>query len=182
MKEIFLAKFNQNVKIINIGEYYATKKNEGIGTILGSCICTCIYDDKGKIGGMNHFLIPGKFQEEEIFLSPIARYGMFAIELLMGELIKLGVDRSNLKAKIFGGADFSQSPHLEIGKNNIQFIKSFLKLENIPIISNDLGGESLRKILFFPISGKVMVKKIHRNMNTITQKEINYHKKVKLEI
>jgi chemotaxis protein CheD len=182
MKEIFVTAFNQSVKIINIGEYYATNQGEGIGTVLGSCVSACIYEQGGGIGGMNHFLLPGDFRDEEIFLSPVARYGMFAMELLMGELIKLKADRNKLKAKIFGGAEIMKTPHSEVGKNNIRFIKNFLEMENIPVVSSDLGGVAPRKIFFFPKTGKVMVKKISHDFNKIATVETTYRDRARLEI
>jgi len=182
MKEIYAAAFKQNLKIINIGEYYATNREEGIATVLGSCVSACIFEEGGGTGGMNHFLLPGDFRDEEIFLSPVARYGMFAMELLMGELIKLNVDRNKLKAKIFGGADIIKNSSSDIGRNNINFIKTFLQMENIQIVSSDLGGRNPRKIIFFPRTGKVMVKKIMQNMNKIVNIETRYHEKAKLEI
>ena len=182
MKELYIDKFKQNVKVISVGEYYATDKVEGIATVLGSCISACIFEEGGGIGGMNHFLVPGDFRDEEIFLSPVARYGMFAMELLMGELIKLNVDRERLRAKIFGGADLMNSNTSTIGKNNIRFIKSFLGMEGIPIVSSDLGGKVARKVFFFPSTGKVMVKRVTQNVNKIIGIENNFHKKAKLEI
>lgn len=182
MKDLYMDKFNQNVKILNIGEYYATSKAEGIATVLGSCISACIYEDGGGVGGMNHFLVPGDFRDEEIFLSPVARYGMFAMELLMGELIKLKVDRARLRAKIFGGADIIGSNPDSVGKNNIRFIKAFLQLEGIPIVSSDVGGTVARKIFFFPQSGKVMVKRITQHTNKIAGIEDHYQNKIKMEI
>lgn len=182
MKEIYVNKFKQNVKVINIGEYYATGQQEGIATVLGSCIATCIYEEGGGIGGMNHFLVPGDFRDEEIFLSPIARYGMFAMELLMGELIKLQVDREKLRAKVFGGADIMESSGSSIGQINVKFIKTFLNMEGIPIVGSDLGGKSPRKVFFFPKTGKVMVKKVIQNIGKISSIEGNYLDKVKLDI
>ncbi len=182
MKEIFVTAFNRNVKIIHIGEYYASNKEEGIATLLGSCVTACIFEEGGGIGGMNHFLLPGDFRDEEIFLSPAARYGMFAMELLLGELVKLNANRDKLKAKIFGGADIIPGMATEIGKNNIRFVKSFLAMEKIPIIGSDIGGKLARKIFFFPKTGKVMVKKITRDMTKIANIEDKYLEKVKLEI
>ena len=182
MKDIYINKFKQNVKIINIGEYYASNKSEGIATILGSCVSACIYQEDGKIGGMNHFLLPGDFRDEEIFLSPVARYGMWAMELLLGELIKLKVDRSKLKAKIFGGADIIANTSSNIGQNNIRFIKAFLEMENIPVVSSDLGGRSARKLFFFPQTGKVLVKKVLQNLGNISSIEEKYRERARMEI
>lgn len=182
MRDIFVPKFKQNVKIIDIGEFFATGQEEGIATVLGSCISACIYEDGGGIGGMNHFLLPGDFRDEEIFLSPVARYGMFAMELLMGELIKLNVDRQKLRCKIFGGADMMSSRFGEIGKNNIRFVKAFLEMEKIPLVSSDVGGRSARKVFFFPWTGKVMVKKIDHNLNKIMGIEDRYQQKAQMEM
>jgi chemotaxis protein CheD len=185
MKDIYINKFKQNVKILNIGEYYATDKTEGIATILGSCIAVCIYQEEGKIGGMNHFLLPGDFRDEEIFLSPVSRYGMFSMELLLGELIKLKVDRAKLKAKVFGGAEIINSGSntgTTVGQNNIKFIKTFLDMEKIPIVKSDFGGRSARKIFFFPQTGKVLVKKIIQNLGKISSIENNFLEKVKMEL
>ncbi len=182
MKDLYMEKFKQNVKIISIGEFYATNQTEGIATVLGSCIAACIYEEGGGIGGMNHFLVPGNFRDEEIFLSPVARYGMFAMELLMGELIKLKVDRSRLCAKVFGGSDILADRSGSIGKNNIRFVKTFLQMEGIPIISSDMGGKSARKVFFFPQSGRVMVKRVQENADKIIGIEDRYRQKAQLEI
>ncbi|MCP5104000.1 MAG: chemoreceptor glutamine deamidase CheD [bacterium] len=184
MKEIFIDKFKCNVKILNIGDFYATGQKEGIATVLGSCIAACLYEEGGGIGGMNHFLVPGDFRDEEIFLSPIARYGMFAMELLLGELIKLNADRARLRAKVFGGADnlAGAASTTGIGANNVKFIKTFLKMEDIPIESINVGGGYARKVFFFPGTGKVLLKRITANVNKIVDLEAHYKQKLELEI
>ncbi len=181
MREIYFEKFKRNVKILNIGDFYATSQKEGIATVVGSCIATCIYEEGGGIGGMNHFLVPGDFRDEEIFLSPTARFGMYAMELLMGELIKLNVDRSRLRAKVFGGADMLGGS-AGIGNNNIRFIKTFLRMEEIPIDGINVGGNHARKIYFFPDSGKALLKKVSTNVNKILDTESGYKKKLELEM
>lgn len=184
MREIFVEKFKRNVKILGIGDFYATDKKEGIATVVGSCITVCLYEAGGGVGGMNHFLIPGEFREEEIFLSPIARYGMYAMELLMGELIKLNVDRGKLRAKVFGGADRlgSITSSEGIGGNNVKFVKSFLQMEEIPLDSMNVGSNYGRKVFFFPDTGKVLMKKITAKVDKIAEMEARYKKKLELEI
>ncbi|MCP4146275.1 MAG: chemoreceptor glutamine deamidase CheD [bacterium] len=182
MKEIYLEKFKRNVKILGAGDYYATDKSEGIATVMGACIATCIYEDGGRIGGMKHFLIPGDFRDDEIFLSPIARFGMYAMELLMGELIKLKVERSKLRAKVFGGSGILEGGSAGIGANNIKFIKTYLRMEGIPLAGINVGGNIARKIIFFPDTGKVMMKKINANLNKIVGTENRYKQKIEMEI
>lgn len=184
MRDIFVDKFKRNVRILGIGDFYATNKKEGIATVVGSCITTCLYEEGGGIGGMNHFLIPGDFRDEEIFLSPVARYGMYAMELLMGELIKLNVDRGKLRAKVFGGADrlSSNASSAGIGTNNVKFVKTFLQMEQIPIVSINVGSNYGRKVFFFPDTGKVLMKKVTTNVEKIVEMELQYKKKLELEI
>lgn len=184
MKDIYINKFKQNVKILNIGECFVTNENEGIATVLGSCISACIYEEGRGIGGMNHFLLPGDFRDEELFLSPVAHYGMYAMEILLGELIKLKVDRSKLVAKIFGGAEILPGSTSKIGQNNIRFIKTFMEQEGIPVLSSDLGGKFARKLFFFPKTGKVLVKRMSQtqNLGTISSIEEKFYEKIKMEI
>lgn len=159
--------FNQQLKrdmlIIQPGEYYVTKKDEVIATVLGSCISVCLRDSKAGVGGMNHFMLPGDFRIEDIFNSQSARYGMYAMELLLGEIIKLGGGREHLSAKVFGGGHVLASVAKNTGsvpQSNIEFVKAFLSMEGIPVLSSDVGGVHGRKILFVPKSGQVFVKKL----------------------
>ncbi len=158
---------NQQLKrdmvIIQPGEFYVTKTDEVIATVLGSCISVCLRDSKAGVGGMNHFMLPGDFRVEDIFNSQSARYGMYAMELLLGELIKLGGGRENLSAKVFGGGHVLASvsnTNTSVPQSNIEFVKAFLSMEGIPVLGSDVGGVHGRKILFIPKTGQVFVKKL----------------------
>lgn len=149
--------------IIQPGEFYVTKKDEVIGTVLGSCISVCLRDSQAGVGGMNHFMLPGDFRVEDIFNSQSARYGMYAMELLLGELIKIGGGREHLSAKVFGGGHVLSSVSNARGsvpQSNIEFVKAFLSMEGIPVLSSDVGGVHGRKVLFLPKTGQVFVKKL----------------------
>jgi chemotaxis protein CheD len=110
---------------------------------------------------MNHFLLPGMVHPDEILSSEVARYGMFAMELLIGELIKLGARRKGLRAKVFGGGNvlkFRRDDN-DITGSNIRFAKKFLELEGIPVVKVDVGGNVGRKIFFFTDSHRVLLKR-----------------------
>jgi len=143
------------------GEYYATSSGEVLYTVVGSCITTCIYDKERKVAGMNHFLLPGMVHPEEMLSCDLGRYGMFAMELLMGELIKLGARREGLQAKLFGGGKVLRfrNDDGDITGSNIRFAKKFLELEGIPTVSEDVGGKAGRKILFFSDTNRVLLKR-----------------------
>ena len=65
-----------------------------LGTILGSCVATCLYDAQARIGGMNHFLLPDGNTGD----GAPARYGSYAMEVLINELLKRGASRKRLEA------------------------------------------------------------------------------------
>lgn len=150
------------------GEYYATSTGELLYTLLGSCVSACIFDLEHEVAGMNHFMLPGALNPRNMLLNDIGRYGMFAMELLIGEIIKQGGARKNLKAKIFGGANVMQtSDNGSIPQANIDFAKKYLELEGIPLLAECLGGNKGRKILFFPETSRVLMKYV-TSARTIT--------------
>lgn len=99
----FDRRFERQVAIIHPGEHYSSDEDIIISTILGSCIAVALYDPDNRQGGLNHFMLPGELQSRQFFLEESGRYGMFAMELLINDLIKRGARKSNLKAKVFGG-------------------------------------------------------------------------------
>ncbi len=161
MHKRYHPKFKRNMIIIQPGEYYVTKEDEVIATVLGSCISVCLRDEKNRIGGMNHFMLPGDFSRASTFETQSARYGMYAMELILGDIIKLGGDRQHLTAKVFGGGHVLNSvgprPN-SVPMANIQFVKAYLSMEGIPIVKADVGGRYGRKVLYLPYSGKAYVK------------------------
>jgi chemotaxis protein CheD len=154
-------KLKKTLIMLRAGEYYATSNGEVLYTVVGSCIATCIYDKGKGLGGMNHFLLPGMVHPDEMLSSELGRYGMFAMELLIGELIKLGARREGLQAKVFGGGKVLRfrSNDGDVTGSNIRFAKKFLELEGIPAVKEDLGGNNGRKILFFSESDRVLLKR-----------------------
>src|SRR3954470_4591854 len=87
------------------GEYYYTGKDMLIVTVLGSCVSACIRDRVSGIGGMNHFMLPDGGDASNPLISASARYGTYAMEVLINELLKSGARRENLEAKVFGGGN-----------------------------------------------------------------------------
>ena len=175
MKRFYSQKHKKNVIMLRAGEYYASKNGEILHTILGSCIATCIYDHEKKIGGMNHYLLPSMLHPDEIMASEVGRYGMYAMELLIGELIKYGAKRENLAAKVFGGGNVLEFRKTDgdITGTNIKFAKKFLELEGIPLQKEDLGGYDGRKILFFTDTSRVLLKRFNmkKDMKTFNEEK-----------
>lgn len=160
---------NCNTAKLLPGEFYVTTQQEMITTVLGSCVSACVYDPMRKIGGMNHFMLPGSESGDGS-----ARYGLFAMESLVNEILKLGCRKSDLKAKLFGGGQIIEKM-TDVGQKNIRFAKTFLFSEGIPLESHDLGLIYPRKVNFFPLTGKAMVKRLQTLHNTtIEDREREY--------
>ncbi|MBE3637119.1 chemotaxis protein CheD [Mangrovicoccus algicola] len=139
---------------INQGEYAVGADPEHmITTLLGSCVAVCLHDPRNHVGGMNHILLP----EETGGAATGASFGVNAMELLINGVIKLGADRRHLEAKVFGGGRMVAGLS-DIGKRNREFVMRFLEAEHIACIGESTGGNSGRRIQFWPHSGKARQK------------------------
>jgi chemotaxis protein CheD len=168
------------VKILP-GEFYATTEDTTIVTVLGSCVAVCLRDHKVCIGGMNHFLLPSEASSSISPVTESARYGVYAMELLVNQMLKLGADKRRLEAKVFGGGNVLKCfTGVSVGERNAEFILDYLDTENIPLLAKDLLGIYPRKVYFSPGSGKVNVKKIKSmNNSTIIDRESEYKMRIR---
>lgn len=171
-------------KIIQ-GEYYVSMNNELITTVLGSCVSACIRDNQLGIGGMNHFMLPGdKVTKDHWRGSPVsmaASYGTVAMERLINAILSHGGKRRNLDVKLFGGGRVLNIT-TDVGKDNIDFVRKYLANENINVVSEDLGGDHPRKVLYFPSTGRAFVKKLFRLHNdTFFNREQEYIKELQIQ-
>ncbi len=153
MYQQFNTEFSRDMTVLYPGEYHAVKGDTILSTLLGSCVAACLYDPVNKVIGMNHFLLVSKLENpDEYYLHESGRYALNAMELLINAMMKLGANKSNLKAKAFGGARILstlQDDYDGIPQSNVRFIRSFLQGEQIELVADDLGGDYGRKILFF---------------------------------
>jgi chemotaxis protein CheD len=144
---------NDAVKILP-GEYFVHNEDMLIMTTLGSCIAACLYDRNAKVGGMNHFMLPDGAGDS-------GRYGSYAMELLINEMMKRGASRMTMEAKVFGGGQVvSGMTTMNVGERNTNFVMDYLKTERIPVVSKDVLDVYPRKVCYLPGSGKAMVKRL----------------------
>ena len=138
--------FNTDAVKILPGEYFATKNSTLIVTVLGSCVSVCLRDPTTRAVGMNHFMLPSN-KDELNFNSESARYGVYAMEVLINHLMKLGATKNRLEAKVFGGGNvLKQFKICNIGEQNVEFVQEYLKTENIKVVAEDLLGDYPRKV------------------------------------
>lgn len=165
---------NRVVKIFSGDWHVSTEPGEMLTTILGSCVAACIRDPYVGVGGMNHFLLPGDINVTQT--SDAARYGVFAMESLINGILKAGGNKKRLEAKVFGGGNVINNS-ARIGSKNAAFIREFLKREGIPIVSEDLEGDLPRRVHYYPDTGKVMMRRLHRKDDLRVVEEENQYRK-----
>ncbi|MBZ2208158.1 chemoreceptor glutamine deamidase CheD [Massilia soli] len=165
------------------GEYYYTGKDMLIVTVLGSCVSACIRDRVTGLGGMNHFMLPDGGGDVNNPVSASMRYGTYAMEVLINDLLKSGARRENLEAKVFGGGAVLRGfTAINVGERNASFVMKFLKTEGIRVLAEDLNDIYPRKVYFFPRTGKVLVKKLMQTHNdTLARRELDYASRLKVQ-
>ncbi len=173
------ARLNTEVAKIFPGQYFVTDRDIVLVTVLGSCVAACIRDSRAGVGGMNHFLLPDAARDTSP-ASRSARYGSFAMEVLINQLIRHGARRENMEAKVFGGG--SVLPDLRsagVGESNARFIVEYLRKERVQVLAQDLLDDCARKIYFFPTTGRVLVKKLRQLHNaTVLARERDYSRRL----
>lgn len=138
------------------GEYFVTSKpDEVLVTVLGSCVSACIRDPRAGIGGMNHFMLPHSKAGNWAGDMQSTRFGNFAMEKLINELLKAGCSRNSLEIKVFGGGNVTDTQNA-IGTDNSDFILRYLEAEGLRITAQDLRGQLPRRIHYTPATGKVI--------------------------
>ena len=162
------------------GDFYVSLHGELITTVLGSCISACIRDPKTGVGGMNHFMLPEKRNGDlkqswvDTPVSDQTRYGNIAMERLINLVLASGSRKQDIEIKLFGGGrvlDIST----DIGGKNITFVKQYLAAEGLAITSEDVGGACPRKVQYFPLTGRVRIKKLNSMHNqTLQNREKEY--------
>ncbi len=163
------------------GEYYVSRQEELIATVLGSCVSACVRDRRRGIGGMNHFMLPEPMGERDAWSSTVgraARYGNDAMEQLINAILKAGGRREDLEVKIFGGGRVL-TQMTDIGERNIAFVRRYLAAEGLDLVAEDVGDVYPRQVQFFPCSGKARVRQLRGHHATVlVDGERNYLKRL----
>ena len=161
------------------GEYYVTGRDMALVTVLGSCVCACIRDKVSGVGGMNHFMLPEPKEGGSDSWGESTRYGSYAMESLINEILKRGGLKSRLEIKLFGAGKIYEG-NIDVGANNAKWVLGYLKSEGLATVKTDLGDVCPRKVYYFTDSGRVLMKKIERVKNkTIFERENQYASQIK---
>jgi chemotaxis protein CheD len=157
------------------GEYFVSREPMIVYTVLGSCVSACVRDPLLGVGGMNHFMLPApKGDGRSDSWGESARYGSYAMEMLINEILKRGGRKDRLEVKVFGAGRIYEGG-LDVGAGNAAWMLAFLEREGFQPITTDLGGNWPRKVYYFTESGRVLLKRIEKIKNrTIFEREEAY--------
>jgi chemotaxis protein CheD len=170
-------------KMIRIGpgeHYVTTAKDELIMTVLGSCVAACIRDPVAAIGGMNHFMLPASTSGMWGATSANLRYGNFAMERLINDILRGGGQRRRLEIKLFGGASMIAAGGA-IGDQNADFAESYFIEESMPIAASHLRGAHARRIEYRPILGRVMMLELGDQDSGVAHAESSFRQSVQAQ-
>ncbi|MBM4134839.1 MAG: chemoreceptor glutamine deamidase CheD [Nitrospira sp.] len=176
-------RFPHEIASILPGEYFVSETPMIVYTVLGSCISACVRDPVAGVGGMNHFMLPAPKGEQgsDSWGLESTRYGSYAMEMLVNDVLKRGGLKSRLEVKLFGGGKIYEG-NMDVGRNNIAWVRDYLKREGLAVAGADVGDIWPRKVYYFTESGRVLMKKIERVKNrTIMDREEAYAKTLKQE-
>jgi chemotaxis protein CheD len=167
-------RFPHEIAAILPGELFVSAEPMIVYTVLGSCVSACIRDPITGIGGMNHFMLPKPKDEANDSWGESTRYGSYAMESLINEILKRGGVKGRLEVKLFGAGRIYDGP-MDVGAKNAEWALTYLKTEGLIACKTDLGDVLPRKIYYFTESGRVLMKKIEKVRNdTIAIRELEY--------
>ncbi len=166
------------------GEHYVTQNSEEmLVTVLGSCVAACVRDPIAGLGGMNHFMLPESLTDGGGWgkVTGSLRYGNFAMEQLINDILKQGGRRNRLEVKVFGGGRIMNIGGA-IGERNAEFVEAYLAAEGLPIVARHLLGNYPRRVHYFPLTGKVYMQELRRLDDiSLVETEASYRAQLKVQ-
>ena len=135
-------------------------------TVLGSCVAACLHDPVARLGGMNHFLLPGSDPDDRTNV----KYGAYSMEQLINAMLRAGAQRGRIEAHLFGGANVVKGLG-RIGDSNRLFATDFVRSEGFVLRTDDTGGVFGRRVRFDPVTGRSEVRILNAEMPAVQKVE-----------
>ncbi|NMC12564.1 MAG: chemotaxis protein CheD [Chloroflexi bacterium] len=152
-----------NIITVGLGEYAVSKDPLDILVAygLGSCVGIGMYDQKIRLAGLLHALLPvhplGSADEN-------SRYVDTGIQLLIEEMIKKGADHSRLVVRMAGGANMLVAPgftgSFNIGTRNVETAYTTLNKLKLTLAGKEVGGTQGRTVKFYVKDGRMTIRSI----------------------
>ena len=159
-----------NAIIVGMADLNVTKAPGVLTTLgLGSCVGIALYDNMNKIAGLAHIMLPDSTQIQNN--SNIAKFADTAMVKLINDMVRLGAKKTNMKAKIAGGAQMfafdSTNQSMRIGERNVESVIKNLRMHNIPLIAQETGDSFGRTVELYADDGRFLIKTIGHGNRTL---------------
>ncbi len=152
---------------LKAGEMRCSNHPMLVVTVLGSCLSVVMYSRRLGIGGICHGKLPSCSRQEPCSDQCSERFTY--VDCSIRQMVKLfeqfGCRRSEMEVKYFGGADMFLRPVerpglMSVGRKNSVVAQETIRSEGLTLTTRDVGGRQGRKVLFYPHTGEVLVKRL----------------------
>jgi chemotaxis protein CheD len=129
---------------------------------LGSCVGLAFYDPAVRLGGLAHVMLPSSRLSSKMTMP--GKFADTAVPAMLDEMVRRGASRDRLVAKLVGGANmfaFLPQSTVSIGLRNAAALREKLNEVGIPILSERIGGEQGRTILFDLADGRIEIRRLN---------------------
>ena len=145
---------------LSAGDFYFGAAPLQLATLLGSCVTVTLWQPRRRIGGMCHFLVPGRpGGPRREGVPPDGDFADEAFALFDQAMLENGCRPEQFQAKLFGGgAMFPAAARVDVGAQNIAAARALLKQRGIPLLAEHAGGAGHRKLTFDLATGEVQLR------------------------
>jgi chemotaxis protein CheD len=146
--------------VVRVGELMVTEPPATLAAIaLGSCVGIVVYDERTRIGGLAHVLLPSQGMSR-IKTEP-GRFAQTAVPGLIERMIARGARVPSITARLVGGASMftSLTPpgSIQMGERNVVAAREALHRHGIRLVGEAVGADFGRTLEFDLASGRVTV-------------------------
>lgn len=157
----------RDIRVVELrpGEIHVAEEPTLIKTLLGSCVSVCLYSREDGVGAMSHSVLPFPRYRPP---ARDVRYVECALDEMLDGMRMFGVPMAHIEAKLFGGAEMFHKTGEQvrfarlIGDSNAVAARSFLEREGVRVVSECIGGNTGRRLVFNTETGVVLVRKFTR--------------------
>lgn len=142
------------------GELYFGNHAMRIRTVLGSCVSLVFWHPHLLVGGMCHFMLPGRVRVKHCDLD--GRYADEAVAMMLREIRACNSHPREYRVKMFGGGnmfpDIARTQVNHVGAKNVLAARALIRGHGFDCVSEHVEGSGHRNLSFDVWNGVVSLK------------------------
>jgi len=165
---------------------FGDKGNQMIVATVGTGVLISLYDVDMHFGACGYVLLSDEILESFPHFDkadPKLLDEAFApIENCIGEMKRNGAGKGRIRIRLNGGSQIKGDP-TDKGTKNYVFVREYLTRKGLSVMNEDLGGHYVRRVHFFPTSGRSvrwMLRRDH-DFDDILSAEAAFQKNIALK-